>query len=101
MIKEIILILTMLIVTLCTYISYIPQLLKLLKTKKSEDLSVASWVLWSVSSLADLIYSITLGRIELIIASISEFILILATLILTIYYEQQKSHAKNNEKKLK
>lgn len=72
--------------------------IKVVKNKKSEDLSVASWFLWSVSSLADLIYSITLGRIELIIASISEFILILATLILTIYYEQQKSHAKNNEK---
>lgn len=84
--KEIILLITMWIVTACTYISYIPQIVKLIKTKKSEDLSIVSWILWTVSSLANFVYSVVLGRHELIIASVSEFLLILVTLILTIYY---------------
>ena len=90
--KEIILIVTMWIVTICTYISYVPQIVKLIKTKKSEDLSITSWILWSISSLANLIYSILLGRVELIIASVSEFLLILVTLILTIYYEYKNNY---------
>lgn len=85
--KEIVLVITMWTVTVCTYISYIPQLLKLARTKKSEDLSVASWILWSMSSFANLVYSIVLGRLELIVASVSEFLLILVTLVLTVYYE--------------
>lgn len=83
--KEVVLVTTMWVVTICTYISYIPQIRKLLKTKKSEDLSIGSWVLWTVSSLANLIYSIILGRFELILAGVSEFLLILATL-LCIYH---------------
>ena len=89
--KDIILVVTMWIVTICTYISYVPQIVKLIKTKKSEDLSIMSWCLWSISSFANLVYSIVLGRYELIIASISEFMLILVTLVLTIWY-----HYKNN-----
>lgn len=90
--QELILIVTMWIVTVCTYISYIPQIVKLLKTKQSEDLSIMSWVLWTVSSLANLIYSIVLGRTELIMASISEFLLILVTLILTVYYNYKNNY---------
>ena len=86
--KEIILQITMWVVTLCTYVSYIPQLHKLIKTKNSEGLSVLSWVLWSVSSLAHVIYSVTLGRYELIIASVSEFTLILMTLVLSLKYNK-------------
>ena len=90
--KEIILIVTMWIVTICTYISYVPQIVKLIKTKKSEDLSIASWCLWSISSLANLVYSIVLGRWELVIASISEFLLILVTLVLTIWYNYKNNY---------
>lgn len=84
--KEVVLQITMWVVTVCTYISYIPQLHKLVRTKKAEDLSVASWILWMISSLANLIYSLALGRVELIIASVSEFLLILSVLVLTIRY---------------
>lgn len=90
--NEIILTITMWIVTVCTYISYAPQIVKLVKTKKSEDLSIASWILWSISALSNLIYSIVLGRTELIIASVSEFVLIMTTLILTIYYEYKNNY---------
>lgn len=96
--KEIILIVTMWIVTICTYISYVPQIIKLIKTKKSEDLSIVSWCLWTISSLSNLIYSIVLGRVELIIASVSEFLLILVTLILTIYYEYKNNYYLGPEK---
>lgn len=84
--KETFLIASMWIVTICTYISYVPQIFKLIKTKKSEDLSIASWILWTVSALANLAYAIVLGRTELIISSASEFLLILAVLLLTVYY---------------
>lgn len=97
--QELILMITMWIVTICTYVSYVPQIIKLIKTKKSEDLSIMSWVLWTVSSLANLIYSIVLGRTELIIASISEFLLILATLILTIYYNYKNNYYLESETK--
>ena len=97
--EELILIITMWIVTICTYISYIPQIVKLIKTKKSEDLSIISWLLWTVSSLANLIYSIVLGRTELIIASISEFLLILVTLILTVYYNYKNNYYLESEAK--
>ena len=90
--REIVLYITMWIVTVCTYVSYIPQLYKLIKTKKAEDLSITSWVLWMVSSLANLIYSVLLGRFELIVASVSEFILISAVLFLTVYYTKSKRY---------
>lgn len=95
--KEIILIVTMWIVTICTYISYVPQIIKLIKTKKSEDLSIASWCLWSISSLANLVYSIVLGRWELVIASVSEFLLILVTLVLTIWYNYKNNYYLESE----
>lgn len=90
--KETILIITMWIVTICTYISYAPQIVKLVRTRKSEDLSIASWCLWSVSSFANLVYSIALGRWELIVASISEFLLILVTLVLTVWYNYKNNY---------
>lgn len=90
--QEIILLITMWIVTVCTYISYGPQIIKLIRTKKAEDLSVASWTLWSISSIANLIYSITLDRFELVISSVSEFLLILATLVLTLYYDYRNNY---------
>lgn len=99
--KETILIVTMWIVTVCTYISYFPQIVKLVKTKKSEDLSTASWFLWFISSLANLVYSIILGRWELIVASVSEFLLILVTLTLTIWYNYRNNYYLESEEKFR
>lgn len=97
--KEIILQITMWIVIVCTYISYIPQIIKLIKTKEAEDLSITSWILWTLSAVADLIYSIILARVELIISSISEAGLILAVLILTIYYNYKNNYHLESEAK--
>lgn len=94
--KEILLQITMWIVIICTYISYIPQIIKLIKTKEAEDLSITSWILWTLSAVADLIYSIILARIELIISSISEAGLILAVLVLTIYYNYKNKYKSKN-----
>ena len=46
------------IVSICTFISYFPQIVKCLKTKEAEDLSIWSWILWVVSSLAYTSYAI-------------------------------------------
>lgn len=97
--RELVLNITMWIVTVCTYISYMPQIVKLLKTKKSEDLSVASWALWTISAIANLVYSIVLGRVELIIASLSDFLLIALVLILTVYYNYKNNYYLEPEEK--
>lgn len=96
--REIVLIATMWIVTVCTYISYIPQIAKLVKVKKSEELSIMSWLLWMLSAFSNLLYSFVLGRIELVISSISEFILIVITLTLTIYYNYKNNYYLEPEK---
>lgn len=97
--RELVLNITMWIVTVCTYISYMPQIVKLLKTKKSEDLSVASWALWTISAIANLVYSVVLGRVELIIASLSDFLLIALVLILTVYYNYKNNYYLEPEEK--
>lgn len=97
--RELVLNITMWIVTVCTYISYMPQIVKLLKTKKSEDLSVASWALWTISAIANLVYSVVLGRVELIIASLSDFLLIALVLLLTVYYNYKNNYYLEPEEK--
>lgn len=97
--KEIILQITMWIVIICTYISYVPQIIKLIKTKEADDLSIVSWVLWTLSAVANLIYSIILTRAELIISSVSEVGLMLAVLVLTVYYNYKNSYHLKSEAK--
>lgn len=77
------------IVTITTYISYVPQIYKLFVTKKSEDISIASWVLWTISAVSNTVYSILLMRVELMVASISEMVLIAVILILTYIYRNK------------
>lgn len=77
------------IVTITTYISYVPQIYKLFVTKKSEDISIASWVLWTISAVSNTVYSILLMRVELMIASVSEMVLIAIILILTYIYRNK------------
>ena len=97
--KEIVLQILMWIVTGCLYVSYLPQIVKILRTKKAEDLSKASWVLWSISSIADFTYSALLGRVELIIASGSEFALNFTVLFLTVYYTYKNDYYLESEEK--
>lgn len=97
--KEVILQILMWIVTCCLYVSYFPQIVKILRTKKAEDLSKASWVLRSISSIADFTYSILLGRVELIIASGSEFALNFTVLFLTVYYTCKNDYYLESEEK--
>ena len=90
--RDIILALMMWVVTTCTYISYLPQIIKMVKTKRAEDLSITSWFLWFLSSVCNTVYSFVLWRKELIIASVSELVLVTITLILTlILHEKEKT----------
>lgn len=95
--KEIILQVTMWIVIICTYISYVPQIVKLIKTKEADDLSIKSWVLWILSAVANLIYSVVLGRFEFIIASVSGAGLIIAVFILNIYCDYKNNYYLESE----
>ncbi len=46
------------IVSICTFVSYFPQIVKSLKTKQAQDLSIGSWVLWVISSVAYTMYAV-------------------------------------------
>ena len=87
--KDLILLITMWIVTICTYISYVPQIVKIFKTKSSEDISAWSWILWTLSALCSFIYSVALGRSELVIASLSELLLTAFVLLLSLIYKHK------------
>ena len=82
--RDIILSLLLSIYIVCACIAYI-------KYKKSEDLSVASWVLWIIASCADSLYSVLLGRVELIITSLLNFVLIGLVFVLTIYHRKNRT----------
>lgn len=99
--KEVALIVVTCIMTVSTYISYIPQMVKLLKTKKADDLSITSWLLWIISSIASLIYSVLLSEVGLIIASGSEFFLIFVVFILTVYYNYCNNYYIESEENFK
>lgn len=62
-------------------------------------MSIASWVLWTLSAVANLIYSVILARGELIISSISEAGLILAVFVLTVYYNYKNNYYLESEAK--
>ena len=82
--RDIILSLLLSIYIVCDCIAYI-------KYKQSEDLSVASRVLWIIASCADSLYAVLLGRVELIIASLLNFVLIDLVFVLTIYYRKNRT----------
>ena len=49
---------------------------------------MASWVLWTLSAICNTVYSIILLRSELIIAAVSEMLLIVATLTLSLVFKK-------------
>lgn len=77
------------IVTLCTFFSYLPQAVKIIKNKMASDLSIVSWVLWVLSSLAYLLYAfICSNEFMLKVETSVEFLFCLFILILTIKYRK-------------
>ena len=79
------------IVSLCTMISYLPQTIKLIQTKKSNDLSVQSWILWVVSSLAYTLYAVICSNDFMLIVETSlELFFCLIILLLAIKYKNNK-----------
>ena len=76
------------IVSICTFISYFPQTVKLIKTKKSNDLSIQSWILWVLSSLAYTLYAILISKDGMLIFETSlELFFCLLILALAIKYK--------------
>ena len=79
----------MCIVIICGYIGYIPQIVRIIKTKCTEDISFYTWVIWILAFACGTMYSIILERWELIAAYISELLLALIILYLTILYRKK------------
>ncbi len=87
------------IVSICTFISYFPQIVKCLKTKQAEDLSIWSWILWVVSSLAYTLYAtICTNSFMLIFETCLELGFCLIILICAIVFREKKSKEGKYEK---
>ncbi|MBR3180403.1 PQ-loop repeat-containing protein [Candidatus Saccharibacteria bacterium] len=85
------------IVSACTLISYLPQTIKLLKTKESADISIGSWALWVVSSLAYTLYAIIYSNdLMLVFETFLELLFCLIILALSVMY---RNSDKNPPKK--
>lgn len=81
----------LMIVSLCTLISYLPQTIKLIKTKKSNDISVTSWILYVVSSIAYTLYAIIVSKdVMLIFQTFLELTFCIIILLLSILYKSRK-----------
>ncbi len=97
--KEVVLIVTMLIGTVLAYIFYVPQIVWLLRTKRSEDLSVPSMVVWGIFSIMNFMYAVTMGRVELMVLNISNFLLVVIVLILALFYNYKNNYYLESEEK--
>lgn len=76
------------IVSLCTMI---PQTIKLIKTKESDDLSINSWILWAISSLAYTLYAVICSNDFMLIYETSlELFFCLLILMLAVRYRTIK-----------
>lgn len=86
------------IVSICTFISYFPQIVKCLRTKKAQDLSIWSWTLWVVSSLAYTLYAILCtNTIMLIFETSLELLFCIIILICSIVFRKKKENVKQPE----
>ncbi len=82
----------LIIVSICTFLSYFPQIIKCLKTKKGEDLSIWSWVLRVVSSLAYTLYAILCqDTVMLIVETSLELLFCVIILICAIVFRKKKN----------
>lgn len=97
--KEVILIATMLIATVLAYIFYIPQITWLLKTKQSDDLSVPSMMVWGIFSIMNFMCAVSMDRVGLMILNMSNFLLVVLTLILALYYNYKNNYYIEPEEK--
>ena len=86
------------IVSFCTFISYLPQVIEIVKTKSSEDISITSWILWVVSSLAYTLYAVIYSESAMLIfETCLELFFCLLILTLTIIYDKSLRKTKNSE----
>lgn len=97
--KEVVLIATMLIATVLAYIFYIPQITWLLKTKQSDDLSVPSMMVWGIFSIMNFMCAVTMDRVGLMVLNISNFLLVVLTLILALFYNYKNNYYLEPEEK--
>ena len=87
----------LIIVSICTFASYFPQIVKCLRTKKSEDLSIWSWILWVISSLAYTLYAVLCqDNFMLIFETSLELLFCVIILICAIVFRDKKG--KNKDK---
>lgn len=81
------------IVSICTFLSYFPQIIKSLKTKQAQDLSIWSWILWVLSSIAYTLYAILCtNSFMLIFETALELSFCLIILICAVVFRKNKNN---------
>lgn len=68
-----------------------PQLKQLLHTKASDEFSLSTWVLWSFTQLATLLYVTSIGNALMIAVNIVWVGFYALMAILIVYYRQNRS----------
>ena len=75
--------------TIGQVISYLPQIIKTIRTKEAEDISLASWGIWIIVTVARLGYVLLVtpdwGNI---IMSVSDIVFCLLVYFITFYYQK-------------
>jgi len=80
------------IVSVCTFFSYFPQIIKSLKTKQAQDLSIWSWILWVISSVAYTLYAILCtNSFMLIFETVLELSFCLIILVCAIAFRKNRN----------
>lgn len=80
------------------FFAYLPQWTKLVRTKSSRDLSLRSWCLWIVSSVAALFYAIVQLLLNgrgwpLVVACVITLVSVLFTVSLIVRYRRGREEA--------
>lgn len=70
-------------------VGYFPQIIRIFRTKSAEDISIPCWIMWVLSSVADLLYYIHISDLWLIVSGIVNLACVASIFILTIVYHKR------------
>lgn len=64
------------------------QIRQLITAGRSDELSIATWSLWSGTQFVSLVYSVTIGKVPLIVFNLLWVVLYMAMVGLILYYRK-------------
>ncbi len=77
-------------------IAYLPQIKKIIITKHADDLAISPWLLWTSTSVAQILYYIWIQDIMLILSESACMLSNITILILSIVYGNSRKNKKTD-----